>query len=126
MLPPMNRKSFEKLVRQALDHIPVEFQTAMQNVAIVVRDRPGPEAQTDGDNDEEEVLYGLFQGVPLPDRTLDDSGMPPNVIFLYQKSLEDDFPDRRDLVREIEITIVHEIAHYFGFDEERLAHYGYD
>jgi predicted Zn-dependent protease with MMP-like domain len=126
LLPPMNRKSFEKLVRHALDRIPAEFQAAMKNVAIVVRSRPGPEARTEREDDEEDVLYGLFQGVPLPDRTTDDSGMPPDVIFLYQKSLEDDFPDRRDLVREIEITIVHEIAHYFGLDEESLAHYGYD
>jgi predicted Zn-dependent protease with MMP-like domain len=122
----MNRKSFEKLVRRALDRVPVEFQAAMKNVAIVVRDRPGPEARTDEEDDEEEVLYGLYQGIPLPDRTMDDSGMPPDVIFLYQKSLEDDFPNRGDLMREIEITIVHEIAHYFGLDEERLAQYGYD
>jgi predicted Zn-dependent protease with MMP-like domain len=50
----------------------------------------------------------------------------PDVIVLYQKPLEDDFPDRKDLIREIEITVVHEIAHYFGFGEEILERYGYD
>lgn len=112
---------------EALDRIPVRFQAAMENVAIVVKDRPGTEADDDeGDDDPEEGLYGLYQGVPLPDRTADDSGTVPDVIFLYQKPLEEDFPEREDLIREIEITIVHEIAHYFGFDEETLERYGYD
>ena len=122
----MKRQAFYKLVRQALDRIPAEFQAAMKNVAIVVKDRPGPEAQEYGGDEEDEVLYGFYQGIPLPERTADDSGTMPDVIVLYQKSLEDDFPDRKDLIREIEITIVHELAHYFWFGEEILERYGYD
>lgn len=122
----MNRKSFEALVRKAIDRIPGEFQAAMKNVAILIEDEPGPEVEAWIDDDPEEVLYGFYQGVPLPERTADDSGMLPDVIYLYQKSLEEDFPDRDDLIREIEVTLVHEIAHYFGFDEEILARYGYD
>jgi predicted Zn-dependent protease with MMP-like domain len=125
-LPSMGRKSFEELVQQALDRIPAEFQAAMENVAVVIRSRPGQEAERERVDGPEEVLYGLYQGVPLPGRTSDDSGLPPDVIFLYQKPLEEDFPDRADLVREIEVTVVHEIAHYFGFDENTLAEYGYD
>ena len=121
----MKRQAFYKLVQQALDRIPAKFQAAMKNVAIVVEDRPGPEAidLTDGEDD---ALYGLYQGVPLPERTGEDSGTMPDVIVLYQKPLEEDFPDRKDLIREIEITIVHELAHYFGFGEEVLERYGYD
>jgi len=122
----MDRKSFEKLVQEALDRIPSEFQSAMKNVAVVIQDRPGPEADEDIDGEEGGSLYGLYQGVPLPDRAADDSGSTPDIIFLYQKSLEEDFPNRKDLIREIEITVVHEIAHYFGFDEEALERYGYD
>ena len=122
----MDKKSFEKLVQEALDRIPSEFQSAMKNVAVVIQDRPGPELDEDMDEEEADDLYGLYQGVPLPDRTADDSGTTPDIIFLYQKPLEEDFPDREDLIREIEITIVHEIAHYFGFDEEALERYGYD
>lgn len=121
----MDRKSFEKLVQETLDRIPAEFQAAMKNIAIVIEDRPGPEAD-DPDSEEDGVLYGLYQGISLPDRSADDSGTTPDVIFLYQKALEADFPDREDLIREIEITIVHEIAHYFGFGEETLEQYGYD
>jgi len=121
----MHRTAFEKLVREALDRIPAEFQAAMKNVAIVIEDRPGPEA-ADPEDEGGGVLYGLYQGIPLPDRSADDSGTTPDVIVLYQEPLEEDFPNRKDLAREIEITIVHEIAHYFGFDEETLEHYGYD
>jgi predicted Zn-dependent protease with MMP-like domain len=120
----MKRQDFNKLVQQALDRIPAKFQAAMQNVAIVVEDRPGAEAA--GLIDEEDDLYGLYLGIPLPDRTGQDSGMMPDMIVLYQKPLEKDFPNRQDLIREIEITIVHEIAHYFGFDEEVLEQHGYD
>jgi len=97
----------------------------MRNIAIVIEDRPGPETD-DPDGETEEVLYGLYQGIPLPERSADDSGTTPDVIFLYQKPLEADFQDREELIREIEITIAHEIAHYFGLDEDRLEQYGYD
>ena len=122
----MKRQAFYRLVRQALDRIPAEFQAAVKNVAIVVKDRPGPEVRRDNNSDEEEALYGLYQGIPLPERTTDDTGTMPDVIVLYQGPLEEDFPDRADLIREIEITIVHELAHYFGFGEEVLERYGYD
>lgn len=97
----------------------------MKNIAIVIKDRPEKEASEEI-LDSDEGLYGLYSGVPLPERSADDSGATPDVIFLYQKPLEDDFPNREDLIREIEITLVHEIAHYFGFDEDTLESYGYD
>jgi predicted Zn-dependent protease with MMP-like domain len=122
----MDRNSFERLVQEALDRIPSEFRSAMKNVAVVIQDWPGPEADEDTDGSEAGSLYGLYQGIPLPARTPDDSGTTPDVIFLYRKPLEEDFPDRDDLIREIEITLAHEIAHYFGFGEEKLEQYGYD
>ena len=122
----MTRKAFEKSVQQALNQIPPDLQAALKNLAIVVKDRPGPETNEEGIDSEEETLYGLYCGLPLPERTASDSGGLPDVIYLYQRPLEEDFPDRDDLIREIEITFVHEIAHYFGFDEETLERYGYE
>ena len=122
----MARKNFQKLVQEALARIPKEFQAALNNVAIVIGERPGAEAQGEEFDPEEETLYGLYCGLPLPERTADNSGALPDVIYLYQEPLEEDFPDRDDLIEEIEITLVHEIAHYFGFDEETLERYGYE
>jgi len=109
-----------------LDRIPSGFQAAMKNVAVVIQDWPGPEADGDEGAVEGGDLYGLYQGIPLPDRAADDSGSTPDVIYLYRKPLEKGFPNRSDLIREIEITVVHEIAHYFGLGEETLEKYGYD
>jgi predicted Zn-dependent protease with MMP-like domain len=121
----MNRKTFEKHVETAIVRIPQDLRRAMDNIAIVVMDRPGEEAEG-MEGDEEGLLYGLFHGIPLPERSADDSGTQPNVIYIYQEPLEADFPEPDDLIREIEITVVHEIAHYFGLGEETLAQYGYD
>lgn len=119
IVPAFSMKSnFEKYVQEALDQIPPELQKGIRNVAVVIKDRPGPE-------DESKDLYGLYLGVPLPERTADDSGLVPDVIYIYQGPLEEDFPNKEDLVREIEITVAHELAHYFGFDEAQLQAYGY-
>lgn len=122
----MERRRFEVLVARALEKIPQPFRQAMQNVAIVVEDWPDPEVAEEVTGDPDEVLYGLFTGTPLPERRLEDSGDLPAVISLYQGPLEEDFPDLEELVEEIEITLVHEIAHFMGFDEETLREYGYE
>ncbi|HEY5649165.1 MAG TPA: metallopeptidase family protein [Nitrospiria bacterium] len=118
--------SFERQVQEALDRIPPGLQEGIRNVAVVVKERPGEEAREAFPDGDWEDLYGFYQGVPLPERSADDSGLVPDVIYIYQHPLEEDFPDKEDLIREIEITVVHELAHYFGFDEAQLEHYGYD
>ncbi len=122
----MNRHRFQTLVQRALEKIPQPFQQALQNVAIVIEDWPDPEVVEEVTGDPDELLYGLFSGTPLPERRLEDSGELPAMITLYQRPLEEDFPDLDELVEEIEITLVHEIAHFMGFDEDTLREYGYD
>src|SRR3972149_6683504 len=85
-----------------------------------------PPRRGPGTGDPDEVLYGLYIGTPLPDRGADYGNTTPDVIALYRGPLEEDFPDREELIYEIEVTLVHEIAHYFGFAEEILERYGYD
>ncbi len=109
-----------------MDRLPADLQKGIRNVAVVVEEWPGPETGDDFPEEDPGGLYGFYQGVPLPERTADDSGVIPDVIFIYRGPLEEDFPDPGDLVREIEITLVHEIAHYFGFNESQLEKYGYD
>ncbi len=122
----MNRAGFDALVETALARIPRKFRDAMENVQIIVEDWPDPELMEDVTGDPDEVVYGLFTGKPLPERRFDDWGDLPSMIHLYRGPLEEDFPDPEDLAREIEITLVHEIAHFMGFDEEILEEYGYE
>jgi predicted Zn-dependent protease with MMP-like domain len=107
--------TFEDHVRAALDELPPHLAGALRNVAVVVED----------ENPEDPDLFGLYQGVPLPERG-DDTGLLPDKISIYRIPLEDCFPDALELREEIRITVLHELAHYFGIDEDRLVELGYE
>lgn len=122
----MNRKRFESLVEQVLDRVPDAFRQAMTNVAIVVDDWPEPELMEEMYGDPETYVYGIFTGTPLPEQHVEDFGDLPAVIRIFQAALEQDFGDGTDeLAAELEITLVHEIAHFMGFDEDQLEELGY-
>lgn len=122
----MKRKEFDAIVMTALGKIPRRFRDALKNVQIMVEDWPDPDLMEQVMGDRDAIVYGLFTGKPLTDRHFDDWGELPPVIQLYRKPLEEDFPSRAELVREVEITLVHEVAHFMGFDEATLKEYGYD
>jgi predicted Zn-dependent protease with MMP-like domain len=105
---------FDDHVRRALDSLPPELARALENVEIVV------EAEHPDDPD----LFGLYEGVPLPERG-DWAGALPDRISIYRIPLEESFPDPAELEREIRITVLHELAHLFGLDEDRLDELGY-
>lgn len=121
----MRRGEFEAIVHQSLARIPEEFQAALGNVAIVIESWPDPQEMADIYGDPDEAVYGLYRGTPLTEKHAGDAGALPDMIVLYQGPLEKDFPNRNELIREIEITVVHEIAHHFGFGEDSLERYGY-
>jgi len=108
--------TFEEHVAAALDSLPSKLAAALVNLAVVVED----------ENEEDPDLYGLYEGVPLPERTSQDTGSMPDRIAIYRLPLEQDFPDPAELEHEIRVTVLHELAHYFGFDEERIGELGYD
>jgi predicted Zn-dependent protease with MMP-like domain len=97
--------TFEEHVQQALDAVPEELAEQLRNVAIVVED----------ENSEEPDLYGLF----------DEPEYLPAKVTIYRLPLEADFPEPERLEHEIRVTVLHELAHYFGIDEDRLAELGY-
>ncbi len=105
---------FEEHVQRALESLPAELRSAVRNVEIAVED----EHPRDPD------LFGLYEGVPLPERG-DWAGVLPDRIRIFRVPLEESFPDPAELEREIRITVLHELAHYFGLDEERLDDLGY-
>ena len=102
-------------MRAALDELPPHIAEALENVAVVVED----------ENQEEPDLLGLYHGVPLPERG-DMAGSLPDTISIYRIPLEESFPDPDELREEIRITVLHELGHYFGLDEDRLEELGYD
>ena len=122
----MRKREFDLMVKSALERVPKDLRAAMDNVEIIVEDWPDPDLMEEAAGSRDSVVYGLFTGRALTERHYDDWGDPPAVIHIYQGPLEEDFPEAKDLEREIEVTLVHEIAHYMGIDEETLTEYGYD
>ncbi|MGH3037423.1 MAG: metallopeptidase family protein [Gaiellaceae bacterium] len=107
---------FEDHVRAALDSLPPGLREAMSNVEIVVED------ENRGDPD----LFGLYLGIPLTERGEGYAGVLPDKIAIYRLPLEEEFGDDPAVLEdEIRITVVHEIAHHFGIDEDRLAELGW-
>ncbi len=112
----MGRDEFEAHVRAALDSLPPNLAAALENVAVVVED----------EHPEDPDLFGLYHGVPLPDRGSGYAGQLPDRISIYRLPLEDEFGhDPAELEEEIRVTVLHELAHYFGIDEDRLAELGW-
>jgi predicted Zn-dependent protease with MMP-like domain len=105
---------FEEHVRAALDALPPDLAEGLENVAVVVED----EHPADAD------LFGSFDGVPRTERSSFGPGSPAT-ITIYRRPLEDEFPDPEELERQIRITVLHELAHYFGIDEARIDELGY-
>ena len=105
---------FEQHVERAVASLPPELREAVQNVEISVED----ELPDDPD------CFGLYEGVPLPERG-DWAGAMPDRIRIFRLPLVESFPDPEELEREIRITVLHELAHYFGIDEDRLEDLGY-
>jgi predicted Zn-dependent protease with MMP-like domain len=107
--------SFDEHVAAALDTLPPNLAAALDNIAVVVED------EHPGDPD----LFGLYEGTPLPERG-DMAGALPDRITIFRFPLEAEFEDPSELEREIRITVLHELGHYFGLDEDRLAELGYE
>ena len=113
------RRRFESLVARALDSLPSHIGAMLDNVEIVVEDEPTPEQQG-GDN----ALFGLYEGIPLAAR---DSGYAmtlPDRIIIFRRPLERACRSPAEIAREVRITVLHELGHHFGFDEDRLEELG--
>jgi predicted Zn-dependent protease with MMP-like domain len=126
ILPPGTRRpSFEVLVERALAGIPAPFRVALNDVAIVIEDRASADELEAGGVRPGGDLYGLYQGVP---RTAwgADLAMVPNKISLFRRPLEADFRDPGRLEIEVRRTVIHELAHHLGIDDDRLDELGFD
>jgi predicted Zn-dependent protease with MMP-like domain len=109
----MDRKRFDNLVEQALGQLPEVFRQKLVNVAIIVEDRP-PEEPDAGT-----LLLGLFHGIPRTEKSVFYAA-PPDRIFLYQKNIEAVSSSDEEIRRQIRDTLLHELGHYYGLNEDEL------
>ena len=105
---------FEQRVEHVLESLPADLRTAIRNIEISVED----------EHPDDPDLFGLYEGVPLPERG-DWAGSLPDRIRIFRLPLVESFPDPAELEEEIRITVLHELAHYFGLDEDQLSDLGY-
>ena len=111
----MTRARFEELVADALDLLPAEFAAAMNNVVVLVEDR----------HPDDPDLLGLYEGIALTERDSTYGGVLPDRITIYREALLDMCADEDEVVDEVAVTVVHEIAHHFGIDDDKLHDLGW-
>ncbi len=120
----MDRARFIGLVHSALRDIPAPLRKHLQEIDIVVKRRPGRDDLRDAGLAADESMYGFYRGVPLTERGSSDTMILPDIIHIYQEPLEEDFANDRELMAEIRTTVLHEVAHFFGIDDDRLDEMG--
>jgi predicted Zn-dependent protease with MMP-like domain len=123
--PKLSSEAFERIIARAIARIPPEISKHLDNVLITVQPRPSEELLEELGLPTDELLFGVFSGVPLTERSPANPPLYPDVIYIFQEPLESFCLNRRELIEEIEITVVHEIAHYIGFSDEDLENLGY-
>ena len=116
----MDRHAFEKLVADAIRLIPARFRREMENLALVVEDEPDAALLEEMGIEPPDSLYGLYQGIPLPERHWAEGNRLPDRITIFQRPIEQDAEDDEDARDMIAETLIHEVGHYFGLSEEEI------
>ena len=117
----MDHNEIRKEVVRVLNKLPRQFRKRLHNIEIVVEERPTRELLLSvGLDPRYDTLYGLYQGIPLPDRSALFPPILPDKITIFSEPLLKDFSDSEDLREQIRTTVLHEIAHYFGFDDDEI------
>ena len=121
----VSKAKFAALVERALAELPEPFAGYLDEVPVEIRERPTRKQLKSVGLDEDELLLGLYHGIPLTERSVEHSGQPPGVISVFQEDVELVCDTEEDLVREVRTTVLHELGHHFGLDEDDLDRLGY-
>jgi len=121
----LKEEEFDELVDQALKEIPGEFLEKLENIQIIIEDQPSYQMLQDLGLRMGDILFGLYQGTPRPERSFFQGVSQPDHIVLFRRSILRYCRTKREIKNQIRKTLVHEIAHYFGFSEDHLARLGY-
>ena len=118
----LRKRQFERMVRKAIDSLPPVIHSMMENVEIVIEDEPTEEQR----NGAEDGPFGLYEGIPLTERTSSYGLILPDKISIFRGPLERAAATPSDLYAEVQATVIHEVAHHFGMDEAKIADLGYE
>lgn len=121
----MDRNIFEQLLHEAVRELPAEFRDKLRNVAIIVEDYPSEELMQQMELSPDDTLFGLYEGVPLTERGYFEQPLHPDRILIFQRAIEDECDSPEEIKEELKVTLVHEIAHFFGLSDEYLEELGY-
>jgi predicted Zn-dependent protease with MMP-like domain len=118
MKKPLGSREFERLVDEAMEELPAELMAGITNLEITIENRPPAD-------EEEAGLLGLYEGIPLTERGSDYFGVLPDRITLFKRNIENEAVDADDVREVVRVTVLHEIAHHFGIDDDRLTELGW-
>ena len=121
----VSKAKFAQLVERALAELPEQFAEFLEEVPVEIRDRPTRAQLRQLGLEKDELLLGLYTGVPRTERSVEHSGRMPDVIYIFQEDCELVSDSEEELVREVRTTVLHEIGHHFGMDEDDLDEVGY-
>ena len=122
----LTRREFDKVVERAIRRIPPQIRAHLENIIITVQERPSSELLEEMGLPPDYPLLGAYQGTSLMERSAVAPPVYPDMILIFQQPLQEMCRTVRQLEREIEITVVHEVAHFFGMTEEELIELGYE
>jgi len=122
----MTRREFERIVEEAVEGLPAAFRDRLENVEFHVMESPNRRQSRDvGDpSGRAPSLYGLYEGTSLADRSTSDPYTLPSRITIFKRAIERDCRTRPDMIKCIQETVLHEIGHHFGFDDDQLDDLG--
>ncbi|CAN5557339.1 metallopeptidase family protein [soil metagenome] len=121
----VSKARFAELVEKAAATLPPQFADALNEVPIEIRDRPSPAMLKSLGLNHDELLLGLYHGRPITERSVEDSGRLPDVIYIFQEDVELASESEPDLIEQVKTTVLHELGHHFGMSEEDLDALGY-
>ena len=121
----VSKAKFGELVEQALADVPPPFDELLEEVPVEIRDRATSEQRRRAKVGPGSLLLGLYHGTALTRRSVEDSGRMPDVIYIFQTDIEEVVNSEAELVEQVRVTVLHEIGHHFGLDEEDLRRVGY-
>jgi len=121
----LTRDEFERVVAEALDSLPKRFADLVRNIVVTVEDEPSDEdleSLDDADDGDGDELLGIYRGVALTDRSYNDAPLLPDEIAVFRGPINRIARSRPEAVREVRETVIHELGHYFGLDDDEMPH----